>query len=189
MTPMRPRALAILALICALACTSDPGVDSGLPASKPADQLAKGEQDQLCEAAEAYYRERISAGEYKRIYCVSAAVNVSLAIDQSIAVCVEFRDDCLGKPLDPDVAAEYDTATCDLGIDWTLCTATVGDIEACFSEYFDASADLFASYSCDRMAEYIDNPPEAADVETGPACQTAHASCPSLELGGGVDNN
>jgi hypothetical protein len=168
---------------CVLACASDSGgIDSGLPTSKPADQLAKSEQDQLCEAAEAYYRSRISEDEYKRIYCVSVAISVALAIDQSIATCAQSRDECLAMPLDPDVASEYDTATCDLGIDWTTCSATVREIEACFGEYFDASADLFTSYSCDRMAEYVNDPPEAAAVETGPACQTAHAKCPSIEL-------
>lgn len=184
---MRPRCLLVplLALACLPACKGDDGIDSGLPASKPADELQPDEQATLCEAAFDYYNARLGPEAIKRFQCTAEGIGTSLAGDQSVAACAKARDACIAEP-DPDAEPVDPNATCEINIDWATCTATVDEIEACLTEYSDQGAAAFNSISCDRMAEYVKELPtfDESVLDPGPACQAAQAKCPSLDLGG-----
>lgn len=184
----RRRALVpLLALACLTACKGDDGIDSGLPASKPADELPPDEQTQLCEATQDYVNERIGPEALHRFECTIEGVGESLAGDQSVATCAKARDACIAMP-DPDADPVDPNATCELGVDWTTCKASVSELEACFTEYADQGAAAFSSYSCDKMAEYAKMLPtyDPSLLEPGPACQDAQAKCPGL-FGSGTD--
>ncbi len=176
----------LLALACLSACKADDGIDSGLPASKPAAELQPDEQTQLCEAVLDYTSDRLGEDDIKRFQCTAEGIGVSLATDQTVAACVEARDTCIATPdEDPEPNPEPESTTCEINIDWATCTATVDELEACFTEYTDQGADALNSFSCDRMAEYVKELPtyDPSILDPGPACQSAQAKCPSLELG------
>lgn len=176
----------LLALACLSACKADDGIDSGLPASKPAAELQPDEQTQLCEAVRDYSSDRLGADDIKRFQCTGEGIGFSLATDQTVASCAKTRDACIAMPdEDPEPNPEPESTTCEIGIDWATCTATVDELEACFTEYTDQGADALNSFSCDRMAEYVKELPtyDPSILDPGPACQSAQAKCPSLEFG------
>lgn len=178
----RRRALVpLLALTCLAACKGDDGIDSGLPASKPADELPPDEQTQLCEATTDYVNERVGPEVLLRFQCTLEGIVTSLMIDQSVSSCNQVRDACIAMP-DPDEEPVDPNATCDINVDWTTCKASVSELEACFTEYADQGAAAFNSVSCSKMAEYTKELPtfDPSVLEPGPACQEAQAKCPGL---------
>lgn len=187
---MRPLLVPLLALACLSACKGDDALDSGLPASKPADELQPDEQNQFCEAARDYYEPRVGPEVLRRFNCTIEGIVTSLMIDATVASCTKTRDACLAMP-DPDAEPVDPNAPCEIGIDWTTCTATVDELEACLTEYSDQGADAFNSISCDKVPEYVKSLPtfDESVLDPGPACQTAQAKCPSLDLGGSDDDN
>lgn len=193
---LRRALVPLLALACLDACKGDGGIDSGLPPSKPATDLQPDEQTQLCEAVVDYYNERLGEDDFKRFECTAEGIGVSLSTDKTVAACAQARDACLARPddepdpeLDPEPEPEDDT--CEIGLDWATCNASVDELEACFTEYTDQGANAIGSFSCDRMPEYVKELPMYDDsvLDPGPACQAAQAKCPSLDLGGGDDDD
>ena len=182
---MRAVLVPLLALACLTACKGDDRIDSGLPASKPADELQPDEQTQLCEATKDYFEPRVGPEVLRRFNCTIEGISAAVTGDQTVATCTRTRDACIAMP-DPDAEPEDPNAPCELGIDWTTCKATIDELEACFSEYSDQGADAFNSISCDHVPEYVKTPPtfDPSVLDPGPACQTAEAKCPSLDFGG-----
>lgn len=164
----------MLALALAACKAPGPAFDSGLPPGKQADALTPAEQVQLCEAQDAHAQGLIDDVQLEAAICTIYAIGFALADDQSVAACVRVRDACVAEP---DAPGE---GTCDLGIDWTRCTATVAELEACYDEYGRASAAQLRSYSCDRMAEYAVSPPSGDLPPLGAACSRAQSECPSV---------
>jgi hypothetical protein len=177
----------LLALACLSACKADDGIDSGLPASKPAAELQPDEQTQLCEGRARLHQRPPRRGRHQALPVQPPRASASPSPPtRAVAACVEARDTCIATPdEDPEPNPEPESTTCEIGIDWATCTATVDELEACFTEYTDQGADALNSFSCDRMAEYVKELPtyDPSILDPGPACQSAQAKCPSLELG------
>ncbi|MBZ5711404.1 hypothetical protein [Nannocystis pusilla] len=178
MTPA-PRLLsALLALGLALgACKDDDtGLDSGIDGAKKGDQLTDDERKQFCEAADAYGERLLPDSESRAGMCTFRAIKDALAADGSPETCDVLRKSCLaGDAPDP----EPGDATCDLGIDWGSCQATIAEIEACYEEFGESYSARVCSFTCAKMAEYADNPP-SLDIEAGPDCSIARAECPTV---------
>lgn len=184
--------LPIFALLLGLpACKADePSLDSGVAGGKQGSELTPTEQEQFCEAADAFGQELLSEAELKRALCTIQGVAFSLAQSGTVETCVTLRDGCLDAPDDDpttgDPTGDPVEDMCDLGIDWTTCTATVAEIEACYEEYGRTNAALLKSFDCSKMEEYKATPPSQEPPPLGEACSLAQAKCPTV-LGGAED--
>lgn len=161
--------------LAASACKDDgpPTLDSGISGTKQGDELTPAEQTQFCEAADAFGDEVFPASEQKAAGCTFTAIFAALTLDGSENTCNVLRDECLAQPADPE------PATCDLGVDWATCMATIDEIEACYEEYTQDYVELMRSLSCAKMAEYKAAAPEmGASLDT--ACSSAKAKCPTI---------
>ncbi|WAS90260.1 hypothetical protein [Nannocystis punicea] len=160
-------------------CKDDDGtLDSGIDGAKKGDELTDDEKAQFCEAADAYGEKVLSDADFAAAMCTLKAIQDALSADGSVDTCNTLRQGCLANQPDPEPEGE-----CDLGIDWASCQATIGEIEACYEEFGASFAARLRSFSCSKMAEYAETPPNA-EIEAGPDCSIARAECPSV-MGGG----
>lgn len=169
-----------LVLLVALACGSfackDDGpadLDSGLPEEKVGTELTPTEQTQLCEARADYAASLVSPAEAKSMACTLEGIFFAAFNGGDQKACETVRDGCLQKPDKPA------SGTCDLGVDWTTCAATVAELEDCYQENADASLELTRSLSCAKIEEYKASPPDTSPA-AGPACSAAEARCPTV---------
>lgn len=161
----------------------DPSIDSGLPADKQATELTPAEQTQYCEAVGDFAASLITPAEAKRAACTFEGILASLAMfDGTVDACVTVRDGCLDKP---DETTGGDGTTCDLGIDWATCMASIAELEACHEENRIAVNDGFTSLDCAKMPEYKAQMPSQDPPPLGEACSLAKAKCATV-LGGGT---
>lgn len=168
--------LTLAALACGLAaCKQDPaGLDSGIAADKQGTELTPAEQAQLCEARDEYAASLISPSEAATQACTLTGILFVVLMGGDQAACETIRDGCLDEPSETTGGG-----TCDLGVDWTTCMATVAELEACYEENADALAAATRSLSCAKVEEYKTNPP-TTESQNGPACSSAEAKCPTV---------
>jgi hypothetical protein len=163
-------------LLLILACTlvacggSDSGgpVDSGLPAERKGSELSDAEAEQLCEASARHLASQLDNDDIHHFNCVFQAITAA-SISGMVETCEGIYDMCIQMPYTPDDSG----GACMLG-DLTMCQATVGDMEACFTERNNATATAFKAASCNDLGK---EPTEPTD---GPACSKARASCPGI---------
>lgn len=160
-------------------CKQDDGtLDSGIDGAKQGDELTDAEKKQFCEAADAYGEQVLSDEEFANATCTLKAINDALNADGSVDTCNVLRQSCISNT--PEIEPE---GACDLGIDWSTCQATIAEIEACYQEFSASFAARMRSFSCSKMAEYAETPPNQ-EIEVGPDCSIARAECPTV-MGGG----
>lgn len=164
------------------ACKEDDlALDSGVDGAKSADELTVEEQEQFCEAADAYGERVLSDADFRSALCTLQAIDDALAGDGSVDTCDTLRKLCLTEEPAPEPEPGMDD-TCSLGIDWGSCMATVAELEACYEEFGESFAARMRSFSCSKMAEYQASPPDQA-IESGPDCSLAKAKCPTVMAG------
>lgn len=176
-TTRSPTIVFLVALACGLSACKDDGpadLDSGLPEDKVGTDLTPAEQTQLCEARADYAASLLSPAEAKNAACTLEGVLFAVLNGGDQKACETVRDGCLQKP---DETTGGDT--CELGVDWTTCEATVTQLEDCYQENSDALVELTRSFSCAKIEEYKANPPKTSPAE-GPACSAAEARCPTV---------
>ena len=157
-------------LLAVVACKTDvTGVDSGVAASKQGKDLTPDEQESLCEAVFTYLSSRVEGDEKEWECRGNAVINATFFS----ADCQEYYDRCLAEPEDAPEPCSFGP------LDWTECTATIAEIEACYTEYQDANAAIRNDLSCDRLAEYEQHRP-FDDYRHSERCEAAIAKCPGL---------
>lgn len=167
------------------ACKEDaPTLDSGVDGAKQADQLTTEEQTSLCEASRGYQAQLMPESELRERSCTLLAITSALITDPTAETCDTLRKSCLADP----PQSEPGDDTCDLGIDWPNCMATVAEIEACYEEYAQSYTAAMRSMSCAKMAEYAVEAP-STEVELGADCSLAKAKCQSVIGGGAVQDD
>jgi hypothetical protein len=188
---MKHRAL-VLGLVLMFACGKDGGVDSGLPPDQPGSALTPTDQAALCGSVTDYVDARISAADWLRYACTLEAIGEGAqAADDTpgrIAACEQSRDACVaaGNGGEPLVRA------CDDDVDWSMCSATVGEIEACFEDALGLFDGLLNDFTCEILdparAEALQAKYGDGTDALPPSCEAVEAKCPGV-LGGDDDED
>lgn len=177
------RRLLALGLFVVFACGKDGGIDSGLPPGQPGNALTPGDQTTLCEAAQDYFDARVTQSDWAGFQCTQEAIGEASeqASDTAgrISACKQLRDECLAVG---DV--ESFDGTCDGAEDWTTCSASVGEIEACLEDTVDLLDGFLADFTCDildpaRAAALQEKYGDVDDL-TPASCDVVEMKCPTL---------
>lgn len=170
------------ALLLLLACGSKDGIDSGLPEDKTGEELMPAEQQTLCEAAGEYLDANISDAEWTGYLCTLESFGAGDATDTAglIAACKEARQACIaagGQEQIESVCSDVD--------DWTMCDATVGEIEACLEGAIDLLGGIIRDFTCDALdpAKAMALQEKYGDSFDDPfpaSCDVVKAKCPAI---------
>jgi hypothetical protein len=152
-----PGVLSIIMAIGLAACGGDGG--SGVDGDKKLAELTPAEQQALCEEsaaqAEANEDDALKVGCYLQAslfgQCSEAAVQ-----------------QCISQAQNAPQEGECQTDVTD------ACTATVGELRACFDAQVDALGDIASKINCENALTLLGSAPEPA------ACKTAESKCPEL---------
>ena len=170
------------ALLVLLACGSKDGIDSGLPAGKTGDELMPAEQQTLCDAAGEYLDAHISPAEWTGYLCTLESFGEGEATDTAglIAACKEARQACIAAGEQEELGT-----VCNDVDDWTMCDATVGEIEACLEGAIDLLGGIIRDFTCDAL-----DPAKAMALQEKygdsfedpfpPSCDVVKAKCPAV---------
>jgi hypothetical protein len=179
--------LAGLVAFSAVACggSSDDGGDKGgngsttvstsIPENTKASDLTQTQTEELCDAAGEAAKAALSGPELKAASCgFSAYIGATLL--QSADKCQELYSECMKAP------EETSGGTSNQGDDCkkpsSACTATVGEIEKCWSDAFASTKAAFAALpGCDDVGKDIamDSTPQG-DVPA--SCKIVEQKCP-----------
>lgn len=146
-----------------LACGSDGERARTVPRNKQVNELSERENEQLCRAIAAHWKEvelaTFEAG------CISAVLET--------ASCEADREDCIERATDADTA-ERCSESADQITGGEACEVTVEQLEACFEALADASREFADEVTCDKRVEQIVPlaPPKAC-TNIAPRCQPA----------------
>jgi hypothetical protein len=166
---------ALVLLLTTTGCAAEPaGIDSGLPASKQGKELTPVEQEKFCDATFAHLDAELGA-ERKEANCRTDAVITAtfFVTEVDVAKCEESYQKCLAEP------EEVETEACAIPIPWETCGATVADLEACYTHYMDATAEIYQTVTCANIEEYRKRWP-GEDYVPSEDCQRAEAVCPDV---------
>lgn len=170
------------ALLVLLACGSKDGIDSGLPAGKTGDELMPAEQQTLCDAAGEYLDAHISPAEWTGYLCTLESFGEGEATDTAglIAACKEARQACIAAGEQEELGT-----VCNDVDDWTMCDATVGEIETCLEDAIDLLDGIVRDFTCDVL-----DPAKAMALQEKygdsfedpfpPSCDVVKAKCPAV---------
>lgn len=159
-------------------------VSTGIAPTKLLSDVTEEEAATACTRLQAGF-ERVFA-EDKLIRSLCTLQGVALA--DTTADCVTFRDDCIEEANMPDsevaqMAGDVEGFTCDGSGDPEIgeCTGTVGQLETCFNDTLDRFDGLLNMYSCDDAASV-----EPEDLENfGDMVGEPPASCEAVGCPGG----
>jgi len=169
------------ALFVLLACGSKDGIDSGLPADKPGDELMPAEQQTLCDATAEYLDAHISPAEWTGYLCTlqSFGEGESTDIAGLIADCKAAREVCIAAG-----GQEQLGAVCNDVDGWTMCDATVGEIEACLEDTIDLLDGIIRDLTCDvldpaKAMALQDKYGDSLEDPYPASCDVVRAKCPA----------
>jgi len=174
MNPLRHLALApLLALFaCGDDATTSPVTpfQSALANETVVNGLDATGRTALCAEVTQWYATQVSVAQTKRLTCYSFALAFTEGSSQA---CNQFASECLASEEDGDIEVTADV-TCD---DQRLgdCTATVGELEACFTDGATRLRQVAGAISCSSTASTL------SDLDTPiTSCETIKAKCPGL---------
>lgn len=179
------------ALLVVFACGKD-GVDSGVAPDKPGSELVPAEQTSLCDAADEFLDAKISADDWARYMCTLEVFGDAAQMGggdtaKAIAACKSLRDACVSSGMSEPL--EF---SCDGVDDWSMCAATVGEIERCYEDAINQLDSLIGDFTCNIL-----DPAVAADLQEKygsdfsdpfpPSCDVVQQKCP-IALGDEEDD-
>jgi hypothetical protein len=179
------------ALLVVLACGKD-GVDSGVAPDKPGSELVPAEQTSLCDATAEYLDAKISADDWARYMCTLEAFGEAAEMGggdtaKAIAACKTLRDACVAAG-----AEEPLEFSCNGVDDWSMCAATVGEIEQCYEDAINQLDALIGDFTCNIL-----DPAVALELQEKygsefsdpfpPSCDVVQQKCP-IALGDQEDD-
>jgi len=166
----------LLFLVPMLACGDDGG-GSSTPAApfesqeeddQVAGSLTPAEQTAFCEELLAYTEREVSQADLKKLGCYFLAIAFT---GGDASQCNQAAQGCIS---DPETSGSDDPVECDTSR-LTDCTATVGELETCYTDTITVVKTLVGSLSCNS------SPAQLSALENKPAsCQVVQAKCPKL---------
>lgn len=174
---LRPRRLAALSLALCLplaACGDDTKAGPATPFNASlsdetrVDQLDETQKNTLCQEAGAWYATQVSAALEKRLACYGFALAFAGGNAQA---CNQFANQCLASNEGLEASSEVE---CDL-TRLEGCTATVGELETCFTETATRVRQVASALSCSSSASQL----QGLDAPIA-ACATVKTKCPAL---------
>ena len=137
--------------------------NSSVDGSKQLKDLSTDEAKTLCEEVNAFAESEAGAAELHKYECIQAGVAAGAAAQTDpLADCQAAYDECMANPATP--------VNCDMAM-VPPCTATVDDYEKCAVEVAEAGKVLNEAFSCEKVADFVDQAP-------GAACKKVIDSCP-----------
>jgi hypothetical protein len=164
----------------AIACSSEPEVNSGLDGSKQVGSLTEAERKTLCDAAASAagsVAEDAKAGSCRLAGVVAASFGGGgeAACEAAVTAC---------EDAEPQPAEGGD----DCSINTTDCTATVAEVEDCLNAQLSVTKDFLETVGSKSCGELLD-PAQVMSIAqpTTPAeCTALAAKCPGI---GGTDTS
>lgn len=174
---LRMSALAFLIPVAACGDDDNGGGGVNIPPPQPfeseqsndtqANALTPAEQAAFCAEAFEYFNASIPPTAMKELNCTMTGFAFAAF---GAGACTELRADCLAS----DEEFTFDSYECDTA-KLATCTATVNEIEACYTASVEALAQIAPLISCNMNEETL------ADFEDEPAaCATVRTKCPDL---------
>jgi hypothetical protein len=167
--------------LLAVACGSDDDkggsggsttVDSGVAEDKVANQLTDQEAKQVCESVGKAAEAALSGADAQKATCGFTAYTLASFTggDDPAAACKMAYDECLKAPQE-STGGECTNPT-------ATCTATVGEIEKCFTDTLSQLKALFSTLpGCDDVGKDVTPPSQG----TSPAsCKVVQEKCPEV---------
>lgn len=176
-----------IAGLLAVACGSDDDksngsggsatVDSGVADDKVANQLTDQEAQKVCESVGKAADALAGGAEAQKATCGFAAYAAVSAVTSeqqggTAEDCKAVYDQCLKSPPDTSGAGECSSPP-------DSCTATVGEIEKCFTDTLAQFKDFLASLpGCDDVGKEVDIP--STELPSPASCKVVEEKCPEV---------
>lgn len=132
------------------------------------DSLSADEQTAFCNELKAYADANLSVTEMKKLACYSFSIAFS---GGDRAACQESAQACMDDPESIDVSSD---ASCE-GNQITDCSATVAELESCYTAQVQRAKSVVSSLSCSSSPESL-----SSLSEPPAACNTVKEKCPKL---------
>jgi hypothetical protein len=172
-----------IAGLLAVACGSDDDksngssgsttVDSGVADDKVANQLTDQEAQRVCESVGKAAEAALGGAEAQKATCGFTAYTLASFAggDDPAAACKMAYDECLKAPQDT-TGGECTNPT-------STCTATVGEIEKCFTDTLSQLSQLLSTLpGCDDVGK--DVTPPSTEGTSPPSCEVVQEKCPEV---------
>jgi len=142
--------------------------EASAPDEKGIGELSTDEQLAMCTELATYFEREVPAASQKRLACYFFALAFTGGDAQA---CEQAAQGCIA---DPEMDAGTDDVSCDTAR-LSGCTATVAEIEACFSDMTSVTKSLASRISCRTSASDLEG------LSDRPAsCTAVEAKCPAL---------
>ena len=172
---MRVHLLALALLLSPFAACDDPGstapaapFEATAPDDKTVGELSATEQEAFCNELAAHFKSQVSDASVKKLGCYLVALAFSGGNRQA---CEQAAQGCIS---DPEMSAGTADVSCDTSRVGN-CTATVAELEACYSDMTSVAKSLAGRISCSTPQSDL-----AALSEKPASCKTVEAKCPTL---------
>jgi hypothetical protein len=164
-------------------------VDTGLSETRLLSDVTPEEATNACEAIERSFTTRLSPETIVRAVCeMFGAVFTQNAADcRTMAdTCVQDAENGDGDISLDELRQDFDCETESVGDDLEGCSATVGDLEACFEDTISLMESTLTRFSCQDAGTLTQADREAmegfGDLEPPASCQVLSEQCPSFDL-------
>jgi|GEM_PF-3038996 len=170
-------ATTLFACFTGAACGDDSGGGSGTPAapfeSQEADDqvasvLTPADQTAFCQELLTYYQSEISDADMVKVGCYFLAIAFT---GGDAGQCRETAEACVADPESVSSDSDVDCDTTRLAD----CTATVAELEGCYTDIATKLKGLASSVSCSMSASQL-----AAVDEKPASCAVVEQKCPKL---------
>lgn len=155
----------------------DVNYPAGVSDTDSVDALDDDQRQAACDALEATYANALSEADTVAFSCALQALFAGLFDENNPqGTCQMAYDACLANP--GEVMQEEGDEICPL-IEHPMCTATLGEIEACISDGLEAVLQFNASFDCSLIDDIDLEDPGAMDGGSA-ACEAVEQQCPGL---------
>jgi len=161
---MKFRYCLIVAGLALSACGDSGRIDTGLPRSKPLNEITDAEARRACENVVDDLEIMLTR---EQDCTLEGLLRASTEAD-----CEAARDECLARP-EPDPPAPEDCSMSDAS-DFADCPATVGELEDCLDARLASNESFLRSLSCADAGGELSYPPLPE------ACRPIATQCPDL---------
>lgn len=157
----------LLSLTLVASCGGGGAISSGLPQTRPVNELTRAELDQLCESIDDYLFSIYPVTEEHRVSCTATA----LARTVTSAQCQDDVRTCMMEAFPGREHIDCMSATT------AGCTATVDQIETCIEDRARSIDQRTGEVQCSAAGNSTEIGRLATPLELPPTCTSLSATC------------